>query len=64
MRLFVVEIPPVELWAQCAACGRESIFLGDHESDAILTMRRSGWAWDESSMQMHFCPECLEGVSN
>lgn len=60
-RIGVVEVAEVQLWAQCAKCGKEGIFMGSTTPDAIFTMRSSGWAYDESSQQKHLCPECLEG---
>jgi hypothetical protein len=63
-RVGVVEVPEIELWAQCAKCQKEGIFVGSNTGDAIFTMRSSGWAFDESSQQRHLCPECLEGVSD
>lgn len=63
-RIGVVEVPEIELWAQCAKCQKEGIFCGFNTSDAIFTMRSSGWAYDESSQQSHVCPECLDGMTD
>lgn len=57
-----IEVPATELWAQCSKCGKEAIFLGTSKADAIFTMRSSGWAYDESALQFHICPDCLEGI--
>ena len=57
-----VEVPAVELWAECSKCTKQAIFLGDGLNDAIFTMRTLGWAYDETAQQRHLCPECLEGV--
>jgi hypothetical protein len=58
-----VELPVIQLYTHCSKCTKEGIFLGVSKADAIYTMRSAGWAYDESALQSHICPDCLEEVN-
>lgn len=57
----VIEVPEVELLAQCSRCDKGAIFLGARKADAIHNMRSAGWVRDELDGTT-ICPECLEEV--
>jgi hypothetical protein len=46
----------------CFRCNKEAEFIGERLADAILLMRRAGWAYDESIAGRHLCPECLDAL--
>jgi hypothetical protein len=55
-----IQVPEFELWVQCSKCEREGFFYGDRRADAIHELRNAGWAFDETVMQHHICPNCLD----
>lgn len=51
-----------ELFAACARCGRDTLFMAPTEADAIRIMRHSGWAFDPGPLSHHLCPDCLDDI--